>query len=68
MKRSRRELSIDLVRSIHRNIFGCTQITLFPYFTLIPKTGVSFNCLGLFQNCHIQEKGQQFLWLFVDLS
>jgi len=45
MKRSRRELSINMV--IHRAIFKSNQITLFlrPCFTFIPKTGVSFNCV-----------------------
>jgi len=41
MKRSRRELSIDMV--IHRGIFKNNQITL-SRFTFIPKTGVSFHC------------------------
>jgi len=41
MKRSRRELSIDMV--IHRGIFENNKITLFPCFTFIPKTGVSFD-------------------------
>jgi len=44
MKRSRRELSIDVV--VHRCILKHNQITLFPSFTLIPKTGVSFYCEG----------------------
>jgi len=38
MKRSRRELSIDMV--IHMAIFKSNQIKLFAYFTPIPKTGV----------------------------
>jgi len=40
MKRSRRELSIDMV--VHRDIFENNQITLFRCFTVIPKSGVSF--------------------------
>jgi len=43
MKRSRRELSIDEV--VHRSISKNNQITLFPYFTFIPKTGVSYRVL-----------------------
>jgi len=42
MKRSHRELSIDIV--IHRGIFKHNQITLFPRFTIILKPGVSFYC------------------------
>jgi len=38
MKRSRRELFIDMV--IYISIFRNNQITLFPYFTFIPKTGM----------------------------
>jgi len=45
MKRSRRELSIDMV--IHRNIFKNNQVKLSPCFTFIPKTGVSFYCVHL---------------------
>jgi len=41
MKSSRRELSIDMV--IQSGIFINNQITLFPCFTFISKTGVSFN-------------------------
>jgi len=40
MKRSRRELSIDVI--IHKGIFNNNQITLFPCFAFIPVTGVSF--------------------------
>jgi len=40
IKRSRRELSIDMV--IHRGIFKINQITLFPCFTFMPDKGVSF--------------------------
>ena len=39
MKRSRRELCIDIV--IRRDTFKYNQITIFPRFTL-PNTGVSF--------------------------
>ena len=39
MKRSRRELFIDMV--IHKGIFENEHVTLYPSFTL-PKTGVSF--------------------------
>jgi len=42
MKRSRHELSIDMV--IHRAIFRNNHFKLFPYFTFIPKTGVNFYC------------------------
>ena len=43
MKRSRRELSIDMV--IHRGIFKNNQTTLlFRCFTFIHKTGTSFYC------------------------
>jgi len=41
-KRSRRELSIDIV--VHRGAFKNNQITLFSCFTLIPETGVGFYC------------------------
>jgi len=44
MKRSRRELSIDMI--IHRVIFENTQITLFSCFTFTHKTGDSFYCVG----------------------
>ena len=50
MKRSRRELSIDIV--IHKGIFKIfknNQITLFSCFTVIPKTGVSFPVLNRFK-------------------
>jgi len=40
MKRSRRELSIDMV--IHRGIVKNNQITLFSCFTVIPKTRDNF--------------------------
>jgi len=42
MKRSRRELSIDMV--IHWGIFKINQIILLPCLTFIPKTRVSFYC------------------------
>ena len=49
MRRSLRELSIDMV--INQGIFKNTQITFFPSFTFIPKTdmglpktGISFYC------------------------
>jgi len=42
-ERSRPELSFDMV--IHKGIFENNQITVFPYYTLIPKTGGSFYCL-----------------------
>jgi len=42
MERSRRELSIDVV--IHKGILKNNQITLFPRFTFIHKTGENFNC------------------------
>jgi len=46
MKRSRRELSIDVV--IHQGIFKNNEITLFPCFALFtPKTGASFYCAYL---------------------
>jgi len=45
MKSSRRELSIDMVN--YRGIYGNNQIALFPFFTFIPKTGASFNCVRL---------------------
>jgi len=44
MKRSRQELSIDVV--IRRGIFKNNQITLFTCFTFIPVTGVSFYCVS----------------------
>jgi len=43
--RSRRELSIDM--AIHMNIFTNNQITLFTFFTFIPKTGDTFHCIVL---------------------
>jgi len=45
LKRSCRELSIDMfiLRGIHKN----KLITLFPGFTSIPETGVSFYYVGL---------------------
>ena len=36
-------LSIDMV--IHSGIFDINKITLFPCFTFISKTGVSFYCV-----------------------
>jgi len=45
MKRSRRELSIDMV--IHEGIFENNLLTLFPCFTFIPQTGGSFHCEDL---------------------
>jgi len=42
MKRSHRELSIDMV--IHRGIFKIKQVTRFHCFTLIP---ISFYCVVL---------------------
>jgi len=43
MKRSRQELSIDMV--IHWGIFKYKEIALLPCFTFIPKTaGLSFYC------------------------
>ena len=42
MKRSRRELSIDIL--IHRGIFKNNQITLF-LGIILPKTGASFSCV-----------------------
>ena len=39
MERFCRGLSIDV---IHRSIFKNNRITLLPYFTFTPKTGVSF--------------------------
>ena len=40
MKRSRRELAIDMV--VHRGIFKFNQITLVLCFTFIPKSGGNF--------------------------
>jgi len=40
IKRSRRELSIDMV--IHIDIFQNNQFTIFPSFTFIPKTSFFF--------------------------
>jgi len=42
IKRSRRELSIDMVILI--GICKNDQIILFPCFNFIPKKGVSFSC------------------------
>jgi len=42
MKRSRREFTINVV--IHSFIFINNQITPFPCFTFIPKTGIIFYC------------------------
>jgi len=41
MKRSRQELTIDMV--VRTGNFKNNKITLFPRFTFIPKSGVSFN-------------------------
>jgi len=43
MKRSRRELSIDIVT--YRDIIRNDEITLIPSFTFIPKTEVRFYCV-----------------------
>jgi len=43
MKRSRRELFIEMV--IHSDIFKNNQITLLHCFTFIYKTGISFYCV-----------------------
>ena len=43
MKRSPRELSINMVRFIFQN----NQFTLFPYFTFIPKTGMGLPKTGI---------------------
>ena len=48
MKRSRRELSIDIV--IHWGVFKTNKITLFPCFTCIPKPGVSFHYFKYIQS------------------
>jgi len=48
MKMPRRELSIDMV--IHRVIITNNQITPFPCFTYIPKTGVGFYCAPFIKN------------------
>jgi len=45
MKRSRRELSINMV--INRFIFKNNQITLITCFTFIPKTGVGLPKTGI---------------------
>jgi len=45
MKRSRRELSIDMV--IHKGIFKNNQITLFSCFTFIPKIVLVFTVIFL---------------------
>jgi len=45
MKRSCRELPIDII--IHRGIFKNKQITLFPCFTVIHKSGDSFIVIRL---------------------
>ena len=44
MKRSRRELSIDM--AIYMGIFKNNQITLFPCFSFTPKTGASFHSVS----------------------
>ena len=46
MKRFRRELSFDLA-VFHEGIFKNNQITLFPCFTFMPKTGGGFYCVQL---------------------
>jgi len=38
MQRSRRELSVDMV--VHRGIFKNNHITLFLFFTFMPKKGL----------------------------
>ena len=43
MKRTCRELKVHMV--IYRSIIKSIQITLFPSFTPIPKTGDSFYCV-----------------------
>ena len=43
MKRSRRELPIDMV--VDKGIAKNNQIMLFPYFTFIPEIGTVWNCL-----------------------
>jgi len=42
MKRSRRELSIDMIT--RRDIFKNNQVTVFPCSIFITKTGASFSC------------------------
>jgi len=51
MKRSRRELSIDMV--IDRFISKNNQITVFPCFTFIPKTGMGLSQIGFFLLCSL---------------
>ena len=46
MKRSRRELSVNVV--IHRFIFKNNQITPFPCLTFIPKPGIGLPKTGFF--------------------
>jgi len=50
MKRSRREPSIDMVILV-RGVFKNNQITLFPCFSIIPETGVSFYSDDVKKNC-----------------
>jgi len=45
MKRSRRELSINIV--IDRSIFQNNQVTLSPCFTFIPQTNIGLPKTGL---------------------
>jgi len=49
MKRSRQELSINMV--INRFIFKNNQITLFTCFTFIPKTGMGPPKTGIIFDC-----------------
>jgi len=44
---------------IHRVIFKNNQITPFPCFTFIPKTGVSFYCV---------KKRESVMWLFLKIN
>jgi len=46
MKRSRRELAIDM--TVHKGILKFNQITLFPCSTFIPKSGASFYRADMF--------------------
>ena len=68
MKRSRRELFIDMV--IHRGIFENNQITLFPCI-FIPKTGVSFNWTVLGSHIPVlcvKVKGKTVIGLFSNIN
>jgi len=49
MKSSRREVLIDMV--VYRFIFRNNPITLYPCFTLIPKTGVELPKTGVSFYC-----------------